>query len=162
MLKHWKKILFRTGLAFAALLLGLQFTNPDRTNPPVPPGGDLAATNPPPPEVVALLHAACYDCHSHETVWPWYAHVAPASWLVVNDVIEGRQHLNFSEWPHDDAERAARKLDHISEVLDDGDMPPAKYTLIHVNARLTPAQRQMLEDWADGTAKKLHPAGDKN
>lgn len=162
MQKNRKKIFVGLTAAFALVLGGIQFVGPARTNPPTMPGGDLAATNPPPPEVMALLHTACYDCHSHETIWPWYAHVAPASWLVINDVIEGRQHLNFSEWPHQDAERAARKLDHISEVLDDGDMPPTKYTMIHQNARLTPAQRQMLEDWADRTAKQLRPAAEKN
>jgi hypothetical protein len=162
MLKNWKNIALRLTLTLALIFVVIQFLGPVRTNPPVLPGGDLAATNPPPPEVMALLHTACYDCHSHETTWPWYAHVAPASWLVINDVIEGRQHLNFSEWPHGDPDLAVRKLDHISEALDDGDMPPAKYTLIHVNARLTPAQRQMLEDWADATAKKLRPAGEQN
>src|ERR1039458_1177211 len=115
---------------FAALVAGfalLQFTNPTRTNPPVAPGHDLMATNAPPPQIAALLHAACYDCHSNETKWPWYSRVAPLSWLVAHDVNEGRQHLNFSEWPRRFPDQAARRFDAISDEVDHGDMPPGKY-----------------------------------
>jgi Haem-binding domain len=133
----------------------LQFTNPARTNPPLPPGGDIAATNPPPPEITALLHAACYDCHSYETKWPWYSHVAPVSWQVVSDVNDGRERLNFSDWPRALPERAAKRLDRVSEEVGYKDMPPGKYTLIHAEARLTDAQRQQLIHWAEQESEKL-------
>jgi hypothetical protein len=139
---------------FVALVVGfglLQLTNPARTNPPVV--NDLPATASP-PAVAALLHAACYDCHSSETKWPWYSRIAPSSWLVVSDVNEGRKHLNFSDWPQDSA-RAAKKFDRINEVLDYREMPPKKYTALHLEARLTDAQRQELLDWSDTEAKKL-------
>jgi hypothetical protein len=145
--------------ALVAVFVGLQFTNPARTNPPVPPGGDIAATNPPPPQIVALLHAACYDCHSDETIWPWYSHVAPVSWLVVSDVNHGREHVNFSEWPHAHPTWAARRLGDISDELGYREMPPAKYTLMHPAARLTDAQRQELIHWADDAAEKLKSSG---
>ena len=136
----------------------LQFTNPARTNPPLPPGGDISATNPPPPQIAALLHAACYDCHSDETKWPWYSHVAPVSWLLVSDVNDGRERLNFSEWPRELPERAAKRLERISEEVDDQEMPPAKYTLLHPEARITAGQREQLIHWADQEAARLKPA----
>ena len=136
----------------------LQLTNPPRTNPPVAPGHDLLATNAPPPQIAALLHAACYDCHSYETKWPWYSHIAPVSWLVASDVKGGRERLNFSDWPHDQPERAAKRLERISEELDYKDMPPAKYTLLHPEARLTDGQRQELIQWADEEAARLKAA----
>ena len=142
---------------FGALVVAfglLQFTNLPRTNPPVV--NAFAATNAP-PEIDALLKAACYDCHSHETKWPLYSRVAPASWLVVSDVNEGRKHLNFSAWPTDPA-AVAKKLDRINEVLDYREMPPTKYTLLHPEARLTDAQRKQLMDWSDAAANKLRPA----
>jgi len=132
----------------------LQFTNPPRTNPPVV--NVFVATNAP-PEITALLHAACYDCHSYETKWPLYSRVAPASWLVVSDVNEGRKHLNFSVWPTDSAV-VAKKLDRINEVLDYREMPPKKYTLLHPEARLNDTQRQQLMDWSDAAANKFRPA----
>ena len=145
-------------IALVAVFALLQFTNPARTNPPLPPGGDISATNPPPPQIAAQLRASCYDCHSDETKWPWYSHIAPASWLVVSDVNDGRERLNFSEWPHALPERAAKRLERMSEELGYKDMPPAKYTLIHADARLTDEQRKALENWADDAAAKLKAA----
>src|SRR5271154_6758824 len=139
---------------FAALVVAfglLQLTNPAHTNPPVV--NAFAATNAP-PEIAAFLKAACYDCHSHETKWPLYSRVAPASWLVVSDVNEGRRHLDFSDWPTDSA-AVAKKLERINEVLDYREMPPKKYTLLHPEARLTDAQRKQLMDWSDTMAKQL-------
>jgi hypothetical protein len=142
-------------LVAAIIFIGLQFTNPARTNPPVI--LDLAATQAPPAAVLASLHAACYDCHSYETKWPLYARIAPSSWLVVGDVNEGREHLNFSDWPTD-ADGVAKKLDRINEVLEYKEMPPTKYTLLHPEARLTEAQRQAILDWTDAADKKTAAA----
>jgi hypothetical protein len=136
----------------------LQLANPSRTNPPVVAGHDLLATNPPPPEVATLLRHACYDCHSNETRWPWYSHIAPVSWLVAGDVAHGRERLNFSDWPRELPGRAAKRLERISEELGYKDMPPGKYTLMHPEARLTAGQRQRLIDWADAEAARLKAA----
>jgi hypothetical protein len=149
MKKKLKWILVALVAAFALA----QLVNPARTNPPVV--LDMLATNAPPPHVAALLHAACYDCHSHETIWPWYAHVAPSSWLVISDVNEGRRHLDLSDWPAGDPDRAAKKLDRMSELIGYGQMPPKKYTLIHVDARLTDADRNELTSWLDAAAERL-------
>ena len=141
---------------FGALVLVFalaQLANPARTNPPVV--SDMLATNSPPDHVAALLHAACYDCHSNETKWPWYAHIAPASLLVASDVNEGRKHLNLSEWPAGDPVRAGKKLDRMSEEIDSREMPPGKYTMIHADARLTDADRKELTGWLDAEVERL-------
>jgi hypothetical protein len=147
-----KKLKLIVGALFVMFALA-QLANPARTNPPVV--SDMLANNASPPPVAALLHAACYDCHSNETKWPWYAHIAPASLLVASDVNEGRRHLNLSEWPTDDSIRAAKKLDRMSEEIDYREMPPGKYTLIHADARLTDANRKELTDWLDAQSKRL-------
>jgi hypothetical protein len=147
-----KKILKWVAIILVAGFALLQFTNPPRTNPPVV--RDLAATNPPPAEITALLHAACYDCHSYETKWPLYSRIAPASWLVVGDVNEGRENFNFSDWPQDPS-WIAKRLQHIHNIIDSRDMPPPKYTMLHPEARFTEAQRKAILDWTDATSKKL-------
>jgi hypothetical protein len=83
-----------------------------------------------------LFFQACKDCHSHATVWPWYSHVAPASWLIQSDVDEGRSYLNVSDWPgkQDAAARAA-------EVVREREMPPWFYTPLHPKARLSSQNR---------------------
>jgi hypothetical protein len=137
----------------------LQFTNPARTNPPVV--NDLMATNAPPPRVAALLHHACYDCHSYETKWPWYSRIAPISWLIADDVNEGRKNLNLSDWPTDNPARAAKRLENMSEEIDYQEMPPQKYTMIHADARLTAAGRKELIDWLDAEAARLRALSQK-
>jgi hypothetical protein len=141
--------------ALVVLFALLQLTNPARTNPPFTPAHDLMATNPPPPDIAALLRSACYDCHSDETRWPWYSHIAPASWLVVGDVNEARKHVNFSDWPYEKPDLAARKLEDMSDNVQSDDMPPSKYTLMHPDARLSDAQRDALVKWLDAAAARI-------
>ena len=147
-----KKILKRIAVGCIAVFALLQLTNPPRTNPPVI--QDFVAANSPPSEVAALLHAACYDCHSHATRWPWFSKVAPMSWLISSDVAEGRKHLNLSNWPVGHPERAVKWLDTMEEEIGDNEMPPKKYTAIHVDARLTVAQRKELADYLDAESAR--------
>ena len=87
----------------------------------------------------ALAVSACFDCHSNQTRWPWYSNVAPASWLVQRDVDTGRQRLNFSEW-----DRPQEHAGHAAEQVQESEMPPSQYTLMHPGARLSSTERQAL------------------
>ena len=147
-----KKLLIGIPAVLMVIFALLQLTNPPRTNPPVI--NDMMATNPPPAEVATLLHAACYDCHSHETKWPLYSKIAPISWQVADDVEEGRKNFNFSDWPTDPT-RMAKRLENLSDEIDNHEMPLPKYLLMHPEARLTDAQRKTIMDWAAATADKL-------
>jgi heme-binding protein len=126
---------------FVVVFLGIQLLPVGgwQTNPPV-----LAEPNWPDSDSRALAQRACFDCHSNETIWPWYAHVAPVSWLVTRDVVEGRQKLNLSEWGQvRDPEKLSREL---TKVLTQNEMPPSYYVLVHPEARLTEMERQQLLD----------------
>jgi hypothetical protein len=101
----------------------------------------------PNPQARELARRACFDCHSNETVWPWYSFVAPASWLVQSDVDEAREKLNFSDWG---AGREGEKDHKLTDVLQHGEMPLRRYLLLHPDARLNPQERQqLLEEMAD-------------
>ena len=128
----------------AGLLVGAQFVPVDRANPPV--RHDVGA----PPAVAALLRAACYDCHSRETRWPWYSRVAPVSWLVARDVRLGRRELNFSEWPAFDFEEQDDLMAHIAKQVERGRMPLPIYLTMHAGAKLSAADRRTLVAWAKG------------
>ncbi|HEX3889855.1 MAG TPA: heme-binding domain-containing protein [Verrucomicrobiae bacterium] len=147
-----KKLKWIFGALVVAFAL-LQFTSPSRTNPPVK--NDFIVAVNPPPQMAAMLRAACYDCHSGETKWPWYSRVAPMSWQIAKDVNDGRENLNLSDWPANDPKRAAKKLEDMSEQISYGEMPLKKYTLIHADARLTESQRKELTDWLDAEAATL-------
>jgi cytochrome c551/c552 len=110
----------------------------------------LLQTNPParaePPWNSAstrlLAQETCFDCHSNFTVWPWYSRIAPVSWLVTQDVIRGRRHLNFSEWqsgPQD-----SFLMEQVASAIQRGAMPPSYYVWMHPNANLSAAQKQQL------------------
>jgi len=100
------------------------------------------------PQIRALAQRACFDCHSNETVWPWYSQIAPISWGVQRDVDDGRWTMNFSEWTALAAPKAdGSKLgvgQWMGTVVQKGAMPPAQYLLFHPNADLSLAERAQL------------------
>lgn len=132
----------KVGLGTVAAIVAIQLVPVSRSNPPVT--GSVRA----PEEVEAVLRRSCFDCHSNETVWPWYARVAPVSWLVARDVKEGREELNFSEWAGYAAEDRNETLEDIEEVIDELEMPLPIYIRMHAEARLTDAERALLIGWA--------------
>jgi heme-binding protein len=114
------------------------------TNPPAAkePAWNSSATR-------DLVRRACFDCHSNQTVWPWYSYVAPVSWLVQNDVNGGRMHLNFSEWDH-----PQRHAKDVAAQVKQGEMPLWFYLPMHPAARLTASEKEAL---MDGAEKSLGP-----
>lgn len=130
-----------TGLG-GFLLIQLVPYGRDHTNPPI-----IGEPNWDSPQTRQLAQRACFDCHSNETVWPWYSNVAPISWLVQRDVIEGREKLNFSTWGRNSE---GEEADELTEVIAEREMPMPIYLLTHPEARLTPAEKQALMNglWA--------------
>jgi mono/diheme cytochrome c family protein len=105
------------------------------------------------PETRALAKRACFDCHSNETVWPWYSHVAPMSWLVLHDVEDGRHAVNFTEW-----DREQEDAHKASKMVRKERMPLKKYLLMHPDARLSAAERENLASGLDATIGVPGPA----
>ena len=132
-----KKIL----IGLVVILVAIQFIPVEKTNPPVT--QDIN----PPENISMILKTSCYDCHSNETNWPWYAYVAPVSFFVTEDVNEGRKRLNFSEWDKYDDKRRSKKLDGVKELVEKGVMPLSSYTLLHTDAKITPDKVKAIEDW---------------
>jgi hypothetical protein len=135
----------RLAIVLGIVVLAIQLVPVDRTNPPV-----TAAIADVPPAVAVPLRRACYDCHSHETLWPWYSAVAPIAWLVAHDVDHGREHLNFSTWGELEPRKRAKRLEEIVEVLEEDDMPPWLYDVAHRTVRLDGRERDAIVAWARG------------
>jgi len=110
-----------------------------------------------PAAVESVLERACADCHSNRTVWPWYSHVAPLSWLVERDVHRGRDRLNLSNWPRYSVEERRRFLADIASAVKNGEMPLPQYTLMHSKAKLSDAERDAVYQWARLERRKLGP-----
>jgi hypothetical protein len=130
---RWKRLAGRGLLVLGGLFLLLQVVPYGRNhaNPPVhaEPKWDSPRTR-------ELAARACFDCHSNETRWPWYSHVAPMSWLVQRDVDQGRKELNFSLW-----DRRQKHAEDAAEEVEEGDMPPRPYLWGHPEARFTDAEK---------------------
>ena len=136
----------------AGTLLAIQLVPLPRSNPPVE--GEMPA----PPEVRAILKRSCYDCHSHATRWPWYAYLAPVSWLVVHDVHHAREHLDFSAWNRYDAKRQLKKTRALWDAAEEGEMPLWSYLLLHPGAKLTPEDLETLRRFTDERQRSLEAA----
>jgi len=106
------------------------------------------------PRTRELAVRACYDCHSNETVWPWYSNVAPISWVLQTDVTNGRADLNFSRW--DQPQREAR---NAAEEVQNGNMPPPYYPLVHPASHLTAAEREELVRGLEATIRASGTGG---
>jgi hypothetical protein len=132
-----KKIL----IGVAGVLIAVQFIPVDRSNPPAE--GEIMEST----ELKTILKRSCYDCHSNETVWPWYSYVAPVSWLVADDVHEGRKHLNFSNWQNIEVRKVSKAKQEIWEMVSEGEMPLGKYVLLHPEAKLSEKDKQIIKDW---------------
>ena len=143
-MKTARTILKWIGVAIGCLVVGIQFVGPVRSNPPVyhaqAPNTRLQMT----PEVTAVLNRACNDCHSNNTRWPWYSHVAPVSWFVIDHVNQGRRHLNFSDWGSYSPQEARGLLNGICKESSTGAMPLSSYTSIHRDAKLSPQDVKLL------------------
>ncbi len=140
-MKNLIKWMFKWGVFVIVggfLLIQLVPYGRDHSNPPVKnePVWDS-------PETRDLAQRACFDCHSNETIWPWYSNVAPISWLVQHDTEEGREELNFSEWgTSGEGEEGQEMVEEIKE----GEMPLRIYLITHPEARLTQAEKEQLID----------------
>jgi len=120
------------------LLIQLVPYGRDHTDPPV-----TSEPNWDTPQTRELAQRACFDCHSNETVWPWYSNIAPVSWLVQHDTDEGRWQLNFSTWANGGK---GREPGEAIEALNSGWMPPSTYLITHPQATLTAAEKQALAE----------------
>jgi|SRR5918911_388781 hypothetical protein len=129
------------------LLLVAQVIRPAMTNPPIDPMRTIETRTRMTADVAGVLQRSCSDCHSNGTRWPWYSKVAPVSWYLADDVNEGRRHLSLSDWAAYDAKRAANKLSEMCEQVQQGEMPPKPYLLIHKSALLSDADKKLICDW---------------
>jgi hypothetical protein len=150
-----KKSLSRAAVILVILFMLIQLVRPERTNPPMNPVHRLESVLTVPADVRSLLRAACYDCHSNETAWPWYSNISPVSWLIARDVNGGRRQLNFSEWGTYESRSQIGRLEQIVTELSDERMPLPIYLPMHPEAQLTGEERDRLTTWARSERERV-------
>ena len=132
-----------------AIFLIIQFFRPEKNN-----SNDLthdvSKKYELPEEVNKILTVACNDCHSNRTEYPWYANVQPVAWWLNDHVVDGKKHLNFSDFTQLPIAVQNHKFEEVIEVLEENEMPLASYTYLglHKEANLSSEQKETLMNWA--------------
>lgn len=145
------KLLKKFFLVLLLILVIIQFYRPEKNSTQGDHTEDFISETNPPANVAMIMEQSCYDCHSNNTIYPWYNNVAPISFWMADHVKDGKRHLNFSEWDSYDAKKKDHKLEEVEEMVAEGEMPLSEYTWTHESARLTDEQRTAIVAWAKKT-----------
>ena len=141
------KIVKKIFIVLLLVFIAIQFFRPSRNTSTQSFHGDITQTVNTPDSVLALLKIACFDCHSNNTRYPWYNNIQPVAWWLHSHVSDGKRALNFDEFGSYILKRKLNKLKAIREEVNGGDMPLSSYTLIHTGAKLSDAQKKLINDW---------------
>jgi hypothetical protein len=155
-MKFWKKIV----LALAAVFVILQFFRPEKNT-----GGsttnNIAKSFSIPPGVQTVLQRSCYNCHSNNTVYPWYEEVQPVGWFLAKHIRDGKRGLNFDEYTSYRLMKQYRRFQDIIDNVEAGDMPLPSYLLIHRSDKLSSSEKDELIQWCTAmrdSMKAKYPA----
>lgn len=142
-------------LVLLILFVIIQFIRPAKNIDTASQPNDIAVSMAVPNNVQVILRKACYDCHSNNTAYPWYANIQPIYWWLNNHVAEGKEELNFSEFGTYNLKRKLKKLNEISGEVTDAEMPLKSYTWMHKEAILTREESILIVNWANQMATKM-------
>lgn len=146
-----KKILKRTFQILLLAFIVIQFFRPTKNKAEGISNNDITKIYAVPEDVQSILKTSCYDCHSNNTVYPWYAQVQPVAWWLNDHIQEGKKELNFSEFATYRLRRQYKKLEEINDQVKKGEMPLDSYLWIHKNASLSDEQKLTLANWVTAT-----------
>ncbi len=137
------------------VLVIIQFIHPAKNQSEGIAANDITKSFGVPDDVQGILKKACNDCHSNNTVYPWYSKIQPVDWWLNDHVVEGKSKFNLSEFITYPAKKQRKKLEEVIETVKEGEMPLNSYTWIHKEAILTEAEKLTLSNWADTLSKSI-------
>lgn len=137
-------------LWFFIIFFSIQIFPGENSNP------DIKTLNPCIEPAQTVLRRACYNCHSNETIWPWFSYLAPVSWMIIHEVNKAREHLNFSVWSDYSKEERKELMEKVRKVLKYYEMPPTLYVWDHQVAKLSAKDKEAVTDWIDQEDMELY------
>ena len=155
-----KKVLRYTALFLLGALIIIQFFRPEKNKEDGEAVNHISKAYIIPEDVNTILKKPCYDCHSNNTRYPWYANIQPVAWWLADHIKDAKKELNFSEFASYNQRRQYRKMEEVIDEVKEGGMPLNSYTWIHKNARLTDDEKNKMIGWADSirdTLKARYP-----
>lgn len=148
-----RKIL--AGLLLVFILI--QFIRPAKNVSSAATPDDIFNHYPAPDSIKMLIKTSCYDCHSNNTVYPWYSEIQPFAWWLNHHVEEGKNELNFSDFAAFNTRFKSHKMDEVMDEVGEKNMPLKSYLIVHTESRLTDAQRKAIVKWADEVRNIIKP-----
>ncbi|MBC8988463.1 heme-binding domain-containing protein [Pedobacter sp. N36a] len=146
----------KTLLTIGLLMVAIQFFRPEKNISTIPGPDAIDAHYTVPKEIGLLLRKSCYDCHSNNTVYPWYSNIQPFSWWQQSHVNDGKEELNFDEFNSYDVKKKKKKLNEVAEMIEKDKTPLNSYTLIHRTAILSAQDKDTLITWAKEFQKAIN------
>jgi len=131
------------------IVVAIQFVRPQKNISTRQSTNDIAAHFNVPDSVLTILKRSCYDCHSNNTVYPWYYTIQPVAWWMADHVNTGKKEVNFSEFASYTPKRQRHKLHEVIDQIKKDEMPMDSYLWIHHDARLSDEQKNQVVVWAD-------------
>lgn len=147
-------------LTLLGILVLIQFVRPEKNQSTGVSANDITTKYAVPADVHNLLKRSCFDCHSNNTVYPWYDNIQPVAWWLSNHINEGKRELNFSEFATYSPKKADHKLEEVGEAVTEGWMPLGSYLWVHHDAKLKPEEAKLIADWASQLRAKLDVPAD--
>ncbi len=127
-------------------LVVIQFIRPDKNNQGYETVMAFENETKPSVQVASILKENCYDCHSNQTKYPWYAEVAPISFWLDGHIEHGKGHFNVSAWEGYSIKKKDHKLEEVIKMVEEGEMPLNSYTWVH--GQLEENDKDLLLQWA--------------
>jgi hypothetical protein len=150
-----KNILKKLFIVLLIAFVGLQFVRSPKNESDAVFSTNITTKYAVPTNVMTSLKAACYDCHSNNTNYPWYSKIQPVSWWLADHIEDGKKHFNFDEFTSYSIRRQYRKLEEINEEIEAGEMPLKSYTLIHGHAKLSNEQKVEIANWVNSVRDSI-------
>lgn len=150
-----RKVLKVSLVVLLVALIAIQFIKPPKNQSEEIAQNQIGARHNVPADVQQILKVSCYDCHSNNTIYPWYSKIQPSAWFLDKHIREGKRELNFSIFSTYPASRQYKKFKEIGKEVKDGDMPLLSYRLIHRDAVLNADEKLALQNWAANSMKEM-------
>lgn len=143
-----KKVLIYISVIILLIFISIQFISfGSVSNSQTKNTNDLLTATNPPAEIAELIRNGCYDCHSEQTVFPWYSKIAPVSWLLESHISEAREYVNFSDWSTLSTEDQIGLLQSCADEINTDEMPLSSYKIMHKKARFDAKEKELIENW---------------
>lgn len=100
--------------------------------------------------VKPIFETACFDCHTGNTDFPWYAKIPGIKQFLNGHVTEACKEMDMTDgFPFKGEKKPLDLLKKIREEVDEGEMPLLSYRLMHWSAWLSDAEKDSIFMWVD-------------